>query len=139
VLFISCNIICHLLVYCQHNFTYINHSALLGQLLLPSSPLVVILRLSGLSLFKFWYDLCVLRYQYHCSSVHFCDILPSPWELGYLSGIALGYELVNWGFKSQQGLGTLLFIYTGSGAHPAYYPICSRGSFPGGKAAGVRS
>jgi hypothetical protein len=36
----------------------------------------------------------------------------------------------------------MAFIYrvqNGSGAHPASYPMGTRGSFPGGKAAGVRS
>jgi hypothetical protein len=28
-------------------------------------------------------------------------------------------------------------VQNGSGAHPAYYPMGTRGSFPGGKVAGV--
>jgi hypothetical protein len=61
-------------------------------------------------------------------------------EPGQLSGIALGYGLDNWGFESRQGLGIFLFttaVQTGSGAHPVSYPVGTRGSFPGGKAAGV--
>jgi hypothetical protein len=28
-------------------------------------------------------------------------------------------------------------VQNGSGAHPASYPMCTRGSFPGGKATGA--
>jgi len=30
-------------------------------------------------------------------------------------------------------------VQTGSGAHPTTYPVCTGGSFPGGKAAAQRS
>jgi hypothetical protein len=43
------------------------------------------------------------------------------------------------GFESRQGLGVFSphhGVQTGCVAHPASYPVGSRGSFPGGKAAG---
>jgi hypothetical protein len=55
------------------------------------------------------------------------------------SGIAPGYGLDNWGFESPAGAGNFSFyhrVQTGSGAHPASYPMGARGSFPGDKAAG---
>jgi hypothetical protein len=58
--------------------------------------------------------------------------------------IALGYELDDWGsrvrFSTRAGNFSLHHrVQNGSGAHPASYPIGSRGSFPGGKAAGAWS
>jgi len=35
------------------------------------------------------------------------------------------------------GFISLHHIYTGSGTHPAYYPLCTRGSYPEGKVAVV--
>jgi len=32
---------------------------------------------------------------------------------------------------------TTISVQTGSGAHPASYPMCTGDSFPGGKAAGA--
>jgi hypothetical protein len=51
-------------------------------------------------------------------------------ELGQLSGIELAYRLDNWGVGVLAGP-----VQTGSVAHPASYPMGTRGSFPGGKAA----
>jgi hypothetical protein len=55
-------------------------------------------------------------------------------------GIVLGYRLDNPGSRVQfpAGAGNFSlhhFIQHGSGAHPASYPMGTRGSFPGGKAA----
>jgi hypothetical protein len=59
---------------------------------------------------------------------------------GRLSGIALGYGLDNRGVRVPAGAGNFSLyhrVQTGSGAHPASYPMGTRGSFPGGKAAGA--
>jgi hypothetical protein len=57
-------------------------------------------------------------------------------------GIALGYGLDDRGSRVRfpVGAGNFSFhhhVQTGSGAHPASYPIGTRGSFPGAKAAGA--
>jgi hypothetical protein len=54
--------------------------------------------------------------------------------------IVLGYRLDNWGSRVRFPAGAGNFsphhrIQNGSGAHPASYPMGTRGSFPGGKAA----
>jgi hypothetical protein len=56
-------------------------------------------------------------------------------------GIALGYGLEDRGSKDRfpAGVGNFSLhhrVQNGSGAHPASYPIGTRGSFLGGKAAG---
>jgi hypothetical protein len=56
--------------------------------------------------------------------------------------IALGYGLDDWGSRVQFPVGAGNFplhhlIQNDSGAHPASYPVGTRGSFPGGKAAGA--
>jgi hypothetical protein len=56
-------------------------------------------------------------------------------------GIVLGYGLDEWGSRIQflvgAGYSSLHHhIQNSSGAHPASYPMSTRGSFPGGKAAG---
>jgi hypothetical protein len=51
---------------------------------------------------------------------------------------SLPKRLDDWRFESRQGLVIFFFHYrvqTGSGAHPASYPMGTRGTFPGGKAA----
>jgi hypothetical protein len=57
-------------------------------------------------------------------------------------GIPLGYGLDDWGSRVQFPAGAGNFsphhrVQNGSGAHPASCPIETRGSFPGGKAAGA--
>jgi hypothetical protein len=57
-------------------------------------------------------------------------------------GIALGYGLDDWGsrFRFPAGAGNFSLHHrfqNGSGAHPASYPMGTRGSFPGGEAAGA--
>jgi hypothetical protein len=57
-------------------------------------------------------------------------------------GIALGYKLDDWGsrvrFPAEAGNFSLHHrVQNGSGAHPASYLMGTRGSFPGGKAAGA--
>jgi hypothetical protein len=54
--------------------------------------------------------------------------------------IALGYGLDDWGSRVQFLVGAGNFalhhhIQNGSGAHPASYPMGTRGSFLGGKVA----
>jgi hypothetical protein len=56
-------------------------------------------------------------------------------------GIALGYGLDDRGSRVWFPAGTANFslhhrVQNGSGAHPASYQMSTRGSFPGGKAAG---
>jgi hypothetical protein len=55
-------------------------------------------------------------------------------------GIALGYELDDRGSRVRFPAGDGDFslhhrVQNGSGAHPASYPMCTRGSFPGDKVA----
>jgi hypothetical protein len=57
-------------------------------------------------------------------------------------GIALGYGLDDRGSRVRflAGVGNFSLhhrVQNGSGAHPAFYPMGSRGSFSGGKAAGA--
>jgi hypothetical protein len=57
-------------------------------------------------------------------------------------GIALCYELDDQGSSVRFPVGAGNFslhhrVQNGSGAHPASYPMGTRGSFPGGKAAGA--
>jgi hypothetical protein len=57
-------------------------------------------------------------------------------------GIALGYGLDNWGSRVQFLVGAGSFslhhcVQNGSWGPPASYPMDTRGSFPGGKAAGA--
>jgi hypothetical protein len=57
-------------------------------------------------------------------------------------GIALGYRLDDGGSRVRFPAGAWNFslyhcVQNGSGAHPASYPMSTRGSFPGIKAAGA--
>jgi hypothetical protein len=57
-------------------------------------------------------------------------------------GVALGYGLDDRGSRVRFPVGAGNFslhhsVQNGSGAHPASYPMCTRGSFVGGKAAGT--
>jgi hypothetical protein len=57
-------------------------------------------------------------------------------------GIALGYGLDDRGFRVRFPVGAENFslhhrVHNGSGAHPASYPVGTRGSFPGGKVTGA--
>jgi hypothetical protein len=56
-------------------------------------------------------------------------------------GIALGYELDDWGsrvrFPAAAGNFSLHRVQNGSGAHPASYLMGTKGFFAGGKAAGA--
>jgi hypothetical protein len=59
-------------------------------------------------------------------------------------GIALGYGLEDRGSRVRFPAGAGNFslhhrVQNGSGAHPVSSPMGTRGSFPGGKAAGARS
>jgi hypothetical protein len=81
---------------------------------------------------------------------HTANSLPSKIR-GFRSGVgsrdssvgtALGYGLEDRGSRVRfpVGAGNLYLHYrvqNGSGAHPAFYPMGTRGSFPGGKAAGA--
>jgi hypothetical protein len=52
---------------------------------------------------------------------------------------ATGWTIEVLGLDSRRGLGAALHhrVQNGSGAHPASYPMGTRGSFPGGKASGA--
>jgi hypothetical protein len=60
---------------------------------------------------------------------------------GSAVGIATDYGLDDRGVGVRVGseFSLLHVVQTGSGAHPASYPMGTGGSFPGGKAAGARS
>jgi hypothetical protein len=60
-------------------------------------------------------------------------ILSSSGEPDSAVGTATGYELDDRGvvLKSRQ------VVHTGSGAHPAFYPMGTEGSYSGGKEAGA--
>jgi hypothetical protein len=74
---------------------------------------------------------------------HISDQDTSHWTSRDSSvGIALGYGLDDRSSRVQFLAGAGKFtlhhrVQNGSGAHPASYPIATRGSFPGGKAADV--
>jgi hypothetical protein len=58
--------------------------------------------------------------------------------------IVLGYGLDDWGSRVQflAGAGNFSLhhhVQNSSGAHPVSYPVGTRGSFPGGKAAGCEA
>jgi hypothetical protein len=76
--------------------------------------------------------------------VHFSIILQFMESHDSLVSIALGYGLDDQGSRVWflAGAGNFSLhhcIQNGSGAHPASYPMGTRGSFPGGKAAGAWS
>jgi hypothetical protein len=57
-------------------------------------------------------------------------------------GMALSYGLDDWGSRVRFPAGAANFslhhrVQNGYGAHPASYPMGTKGSFPGGKAAGA--
>jgi hypothetical protein len=56
-------------------------------------------------------------------------------------GISTGYSLDDGGFgvrvPIESRISLLHVVETGSGAHPAFYPLGTGGSFSGGKAAGT--
>jgi hypothetical protein len=61
-------------------------------------------------------------------------------SLGSSVGIALGYELDDWDSRARFPAGAGNFslhhlVQNGSGAHPASYPMGTRGSYAEGKAA----
>jgi hypothetical protein len=88
---------------------------------------------------------------------NYCDVISNEvsytavmcwrfWQhfVGYSVGIALGYGLDDRGsrvrFPARAGNFSLYHrVQNGSGAHPASYPMGTRGSFPGGKSAGAWS
>jgi hypothetical protein len=80
--------------------------------------------------------LIISAISYHNMPNH---IISCQREPGYLSVIALGYGLHDLWFESRQELGDFSSppCPDGSGAHLASYPMGTRSSFPGGKAAGV--
>jgi hypothetical protein len=69
-----------------------------------------------------------------------CDKVKGSYESSV--GIVLDYRLDDWGSRVQflAGAGNFSLhhcIQNVSGAHPALYPMGTRGSFPGGKSAGA--
>jgi hypothetical protein len=74
--------------------------------------------------------------------VRFASAFPSQKSRYYSVGIALGYGLDDRGsgVRYPDGAGNFSLhhrIQNGSGAHPTSYPMGTRGSFPGGEAAGA--
>jgi hypothetical protein len=72
----------------------------------------------------------------------FVVLLSPSKSLDTSAGIALGYGLGDRGSRVRfpEGAGSFSLHHrfqNGSGAHPASYPMGTRGSFPGGKAAGA--
>jgi hypothetical protein len=75
----------------------------------------------------------------------FCNNVPTVkrwYVLLGLHGITLGYGLDDQGSRVRFPAGVENFalhhrVQNGSGAHPASYPMGTRGSFLGGKAAGA--
>jgi hypothetical protein len=76
-------------------------------------------------------------------AAYFVSFLPVSFEIRDSSvGIALGYGLDDRGsgVRFPAGAGSFSLnhrVQNGSGAHPASYPMGTRGPFPGGKAAGA--
>jgi hypothetical protein len=66
------------------------------------------------------------------SSIHLCLGLPLL-LVEYSRGSRLRFQAVTGNFSFHHR------VHNGSGAHPASYPMGTRGSFPGGKAAGAWS
>jgi hypothetical protein len=52
-------------------------------------------------------------------------------------GIVTGYGLDDKEVRVLVPVGAFRVVHTGSGAHPAFYPMSTGGSFPGVKAAGA--
>jgi hypothetical protein len=75
-------------------------------------------------------NLCIVNFIMHCDTVKSRDSSV---------GIATGYGLDDHGVGVRvpvnQEFSLLHVVQTGSGAHPASYPMSTVGSFPGGKAA----
>jgi hypothetical protein len=76
---------------------------------------------------------CIILIRLYTGSMESCDSSVS---------IALGYGLDNRGSRVRFLAGDGNFslhhhIQNGAGAHPASYPMGTKGSFPGGKAAGA--
>jgi hypothetical protein len=82
-------------------------------------------------------------YNSHCLPLNNSGtLLPESYDSSV--GIALGYGLDDRGSRVWFLVGAGNFslhhrVQNGSGAHPASYPMGTRGSFPGGKAAGAWS
>jgi hypothetical protein len=110
---------------CWHRCRSYRHQIFLLWFLFHKSSLISCrLRLGGGGTFNLWSPL----YKSRDSSV----------------GIALGYRLDDRGsrvrFPAEAGNFSLCHrVQNGSGAHPASYPMGTRGSSPGGKAAGAWS
>jgi hypothetical protein len=91
----------------------------------------------------------------NATSTSFKFLTYSPWLSSYLTycyaksavgkeSLALGYGLDDRGYRVRfpAGAGNCSLhhrVQNGSGAHPASYPMSTRGSFPVGKAAGAWS
>jgi hypothetical protein len=86
-----------------------------------------------------WQFLLASRYRLkHLKDSKHHDILPSDSSVGIALGCGLDYRGSRVRFPAGAGNFSLHHrVQNGSGAHPASYPIGTRGSFPGGKAAGA--
>jgi hypothetical protein len=83
---------------------------------------------------------CVHACVYLCMCIYVCISIGQSRDSSV--GIALGYGLDDWGsrFRVPAGAGNFSLhhrVQNGSVAHPASYPMGTRGSFSGGKAAGA--
>jgi hypothetical protein len=84
---------------------------------------------------------CYLKLGHDCSLLHpFCFIFNTTMSWDSSVDIATGCTLDDWmiGVQFPVGAGNFSLpphIQTGSGAHPASYPVDTRGCFPGGKVA----
>jgi hypothetical protein len=59
-------------------------------------------------------------------------------SVGIATGYGLDDRMIRVRFPAGAGNFSLLYrVQTGSGDHSTYYPMCTRGSFPGGKTAGA--
>jgi hypothetical protein len=93
---------------------------------------------------------CPRGYQSQClrswklNRQEFCILLMhSTWNRDSAVGIAIGYRLGDGGIGVRAPVGVkfffLHFVQTGSGAHPASYPMGTEDLSPGGKVAGAWS
>jgi hypothetical protein len=77
-----------------------------------------------------------------CNAIDFYNVQDNVKSHDSSVGIALGYGLDNRGSRVRFPTGVGKFslhhrVQSGSGAHPASYPMGTMGSFPGGKVAGA--
>jgi hypothetical protein len=92
--------------------------------------------------FKLMINLPLCLTKYHSIKTYGSSALDGGKSRDSSVGIALGYGLDDRGprVRFPEGVGNFSprhCVQNGSGAHPASYPVGTRGSFPGGKVAGA--